>query len=53
MNKNTRQANKTDYQGNLNYISKLQELKQQQPIDIGNLSKLQLDAAARAMQQQQ
>jgi hypothetical protein len=34
-------------------MNKLQELKQQQGMDLANLSKLQLDAATRAMQQQQ
>lgn len=37
----------------MNYMSKYQELKQQQGLDIGNLSRMQIDAAARAMQQQQ
>lgn len=34
-------------------MNKYQELKQQQNLEYGQLSKMQLDAAARAMQQQQ
>jgi hypothetical protein len=48
-----KQNSKNDYPGNINYITKLQELKQHEAMGIENLSKLQLDAAARALQQQQ
>ncbi len=51
--KNTKQAIKNDYYPNINYINKLQQIKQQQGFGIGNVNKTQSDAAARAIQQQQ
>ena len=50
---NKKQAIKNDYYPNINYINKLQQIKQQQGFEIGNVNKNQSDAAARAIQQQQ